>query len=111
MYSLLIYIFPLIIFVNFSILIIFVSIVFHLKSILAKNYLMSHLLDTIFNFLLNHVLLFPQQRARLSTSSICSWKQLECKFHVHLYSASDELKLLHLTSVKQGRNEWVHDYI
>jgi hypothetical protein len=47
---------------------IFVSIIFHLKSILAKNYLMSHLLDTKFNFLLNYELLFLQQHAGLSTS-------------------------------------------
>jgi hypothetical protein len=38
----------------FLILIIFVSIIFHIKSILAKNDIMS-LFDTIFNFLLNYV--------------------------------------------------------
>jgi hypothetical protein len=47
---------------------IFVSIIFHLKLILVKNYLMSHLLDTVFNFLLIYVLLFPQQRLGLSAS-------------------------------------------
>jgi hypothetical protein len=35
---------------------------FHLKSNLAKNYLMSPLLHTIFIFLLNCLLLFLQQR-------------------------------------------------
>jgi hypothetical protein len=43
--------FFLIIYVHFlSILIVFVSIIFHQKSILAKSYLMSHLLDVVFNF-------------------------------------------------------------
>jgi hypothetical protein len=40
----------------------------HLKSSLIKKYLMSHLLHTIFNFLLNYVLLFLQQGVGLSTS-------------------------------------------
>jgi hypothetical protein len=60
----------LIIYVNFSILIVFVSIIFHFKSILAINYLVSHLLDTIFNFLLNYVLLFLWQHVGLSTTYI-----------------------------------------
>jgi hypothetical protein len=30
---------------------------------------MPHILDTVFNFLLNYMLLFPQQHARLSTST------------------------------------------
>jgi hypothetical protein len=55
-------------YIYFSILIVFVSIIFHLKSSLAKNYLMSSLLHTIFNLLLNCVLLFPQQCTWLSTS-------------------------------------------
>jgi hypothetical protein len=37
----------------YIILIIFISIIFYLKSSLAKNYLMSTLLHTKFNFLLN----------------------------------------------------------
>jgi hypothetical protein len=37
-----------------------------MQSILAKNYLMIHLLDAIFNFLLSCVLLFLQQRAVMS---------------------------------------------
>jgi hypothetical protein len=52
----------------FFILIIFISIIFHLKSSLPKNYLISHLLHPIFNFLLNRVLLFSQQHVVLSTS-------------------------------------------
>jgi hypothetical protein len=39
-------------------------------SSLAKNFLLSHLLLTIFNFLLNCVLFFPHICAGLSTS-IC----------------------------------------
>jgi hypothetical protein len=58
---------PLIIFVQFFfILIVFVSSIFHLQSVLAKNYLMSHLIDVIFNFLLNGVLLFLQQHTGMS---------------------------------------------
>jgi hypothetical protein len=49
---------PLIISIIFSILIIFVSIIFHLKLSLAKIYLMSHVFHMIFNFLLNCALLF-----------------------------------------------------
>jgi hypothetical protein len=56
----------LIIFVQFFILIVFVSSIFHLQSILAINYLMSHILDAVFNFLLNCVLLFLQQCAMMS---------------------------------------------
>jgi hypothetical protein len=69
----------LIISIIFSILIIFVSIIFHIKSSLAKNYLMSPLLHTIFNFLLNYMLLFPQQRVVLSTSF---FKTVYTRFHL-----------------------------
>jgi hypothetical protein len=37
-------------------------------SSLAKNYLIYHLIHIIFNFLLNYLLLFPQQHIELSTS-------------------------------------------
>jgi hypothetical protein len=60
-----IYILSIIISIIFSIPIVFILIIFHLKSSLAKNYLMSPLFHMIFNFLLNYVLLFPQQRVRL----------------------------------------------
>jgi hypothetical protein len=47
----------------------------------------------------------------LSPSSIDSWKQLEHKFHDHFYSPKNELKLLDLTSIRQGCDESVNDYI
>jgi hypothetical protein len=42
-----------------SILIVFVSIISHLKSRLTKNYIISSLFYTIFSFLVSYVLLFP----------------------------------------------------
>jgi hypothetical protein len=47
----------------------------------------------------------------LSPNSVNSWEQLERKFHDHFYSPENELKLLDLTSVSQGRDESVSDYI
>jgi hypothetical protein len=47
----------------------------------------------------------------LSPNSIDSWEQLEHKFHDHFYSPENELKLSDLTSVRQGRDESVNDYI
>jgi len=47
----------------------------------------------------------------LAPNSITSWEQLEQKFHGHFFSESYELKLSHLTSVKQMRDESVNDYI
>ena len=47
----------------------------------------------------------------LAPNSITSWEQLEQKFHDHFFSGSYELKLSHLTSVKQMRDESVNDYI
>jgi hypothetical protein len=47
----------------------------------------------------------------LSPNSIASWEQLECKLHDHFYSPDDDFKLSDLTSVKQGRDELVNDYI
>ena len=44
-------------------------------------------------------------------NSITSWEQLEQKFHDHFFSGSHELKLSHLTSVKQMRDESINDYI
>ena len=46
----------------------------------------------------------------LAPNSIISWEQLEQKFHDHFFSESHELKLSHLTSVKQMRDEFVNDY-
>jgi hypothetical protein len=47
----------------------------------------------------------------LAPSSIISWDMLERKFHDHFYSGSIQLKLTHLTSVRQGRDETVSTYI
>jgi hypothetical protein len=47
----------------------------------------------------------------LAPSSIISWDMLEHKFHDHFYCGSIQLKLLDLTSVRQGRDETVSAYI
>ena len=47
----------------------------------------------------------------LAPNSITSWEQLEQKFHDHFFFGSYELKLSHLTSVKQMCDESVNDYI
>jgi len=47
----------------------------------------------------------------LAPNSITSREQLEQKFHDHFFSGSHELKLSHLTSIKQMRDESVNDYI
>jgi hypothetical protein len=47
----------------------------------------------------------------LSPNSIFFWEQLERKFQNHFYSTYIELKLSDLTSVRQGHDESVHDYI
>src|SRR6185312_11577054 len=46
----------------------------------------------------------------LAPNSICSWDKLEQKFHDHFYSGDNETKLMHLISVKQGRDESIHEY-
>ena len=43
--------------------------------------------------------------------SINTWYHLEKKFHEHFYSGDNELKLSHLTSVKQKHDESVADYV
>ena len=47
----------------------------------------------------------------LPHGSIRVWSQLEQKFHDHFYSGGNELKLSHLTSVKQKHHESVFDYV
>jgi hypothetical protein len=47
----------------------------------------------------------------LSPNSIDSWEQLDHKFHDHFYSPENELKLLDLTSIRQGCDESVNKYI
>ena len=48
--------------------------------------------------------------ASLAPGSINSWLDLEKKFHEHFFSGSNELKLSHLISVKQQRDESIVDY-
>jgi hypothetical protein len=47
----------------------------------------------------------------LAPNSIFTWAQLEQKFHEYLYSEDTELRLSHLTAIKQKDNEPVADYI
>jgi hypothetical protein len=51
------------------------------------------------------------QFSSLLVNSIRTWEQLEQKFHDHFYSGDNELKLSHLTSVKQNHDEPVTSYI
>jgi len=46
----------------------------------------------------------------LPSCSIGSWAELEEKFHNHFYSGAHETRLSHLASVRQGRDESVHDF-
>jgi hypothetical protein len=41
----------------------------------------------------------------LAPNSIFTWAQLEQKFHEYLYSSDTELRLSHLTIIKQKHNE------
>ena len=47
----------------------------------------------------------------LAPSSIFSWAQLEQKFHEYFYFGDSELRLSHLTAIKQKHNKPVVDYI
>jgi hypothetical protein len=47
----------------------------------------------------------------LAPNSIFTWAQLEQKFHEYFYSGDTELRLLHLTAIKQKHNEPAADYI
>jgi hypothetical protein len=47
----------------------------------------------------------------LAPNSICTWAQLEQKFHKYFYSSDTELRLSHLTAIKQKHNEPAADYI
>ena len=40
-----------------------------------------------------------------------TWSQLERKFHDHFYNVENELRLCHLTSVKQKHDESVAKFI
>jgi hypothetical protein len=47
----------------------------------------------------------------LPPNSIYNWSDLEPKFHDYFFTGETELKLSHLTSVKQNSNETVSEYI
>jgi hypothetical protein len=47
----------------------------------------------------------------LALNSIFTWTQLEQKIHEYFYSGNTELRLSHLTGIKQKYNEHVTDYI
>jgi hypothetical protein len=47
----------------------------------------------------------------LAPNSIFTWAQLEQKFHEYFYSGDTELRLSHLTTIKQKHNESAAEYI
>jgi hypothetical protein len=47
----------------------------------------------------------------LPYGSINTWYLIEKKFHEHTYSGNNELKLSHLTSIRQKHDESVTDYV
>jgi hypothetical protein len=47
----------------------------------------------------------------LVPNSIFTWAQLEQKIHEYFYSGDTELRLSHLTIIKQKHNEHAADYI
>jgi len=47
----------------------------------------------------------------LAPNSIQTRSQLECKFHEYFFNGDNELRLCHLTSVKQKHDESVAEYI
>jgi hypothetical protein len=47
----------------------------------------------------------------LRPNSIYNWSDLEQKFHDYFFTDETELKLSHLTLVKQNSNEMVSEYI
>jgi hypothetical protein len=47
----------------------------------------------------------------LAPNSIFTWAQLEQRFHEYFYSGNTELRLSHLTAIKQKHNEPVGEYI
>jgi hypothetical protein len=65
------------------------------------------------------VILFPHSLSDIAFSwfsalpsgSILTWAHLEQRLHDHFYSGENELKLSHLTSVKQQHDESIVDYI
>jgi hypothetical protein len=47
----------------------------------------------------------------LPAHSIFSWKDLEQKFHAHCYTGSNEKKLIDLTTLRQGNNETLMEFL
>jgi hypothetical protein len=47
----------------------------------------------------------------LAPNSVFTWAQLEQKFHEYFYSSDTELRLSHLTAIKQKHNETATEYI
>ena len=47
----------------------------------------------------------------LAPNSIQTWSQLERKFHEHFLNGDNELRLCHLTSVKQKHDESVAEFV
>jgi hypothetical protein len=47
----------------------------------------------------------------LAPNSIFIWAQLEQKIHEYFYSGDTELRLSHLTAIKQKQNEPIAEYI
>jgi hypothetical protein len=47
----------------------------------------------------------------LPAHSICSWKDLEQKFHAHYYTSSNEKKLIDLTTLRQRNNETPMEFL
>jgi hypothetical protein len=47
----------------------------------------------------------------LAPNNVFTWAQLEQKFHEYFYSGDNELRLSHLTAIKQKHNEHVVEYI
>jgi hypothetical protein len=47
----------------------------------------------------------------LPAHSICSWKDLEQKFHAHYFTGSNEKKLIDLTTLRQRNNETPMEFL
>jgi hypothetical protein len=47
----------------------------------------------------------------LHAHSICSWKDLEQKFHAHYFTGSNEKKLIDLTTLRQRSNETPMEFL
>jgi hypothetical protein len=47
----------------------------------------------------------------LPAHSICSWNDLEQKFHAHYYTGSNEKKLIDLTTLRQRYNETPMEFL